>query len=75
MEQLAATAKKKKDTLQKTLHIRVKDRHTRVLLSLAREVNQVFNYCNELSSRAIHAKIKNRRADDMHKFSTNSAQS
>lgn len=37
----------------KTLKLRVKDKHASVLGQMAREVNQVFNFCNETSSRAI----------------------
>ena len=37
----------------KTLKLRIKDKHSKVLGQMAREVNQVFNYCNETSSRAI----------------------
>jgi putative transposase len=33
----------------RVLHLRVKDKHAAWLSSLAREVNVVFNYCNELS--------------------------
>ncbi len=33
----------------RVLHLRVKDKHATWLLGLAREVNTVFNYCNELS--------------------------
>ena len=37
----------------KTLKLRIKDKHAAVLSLMAREVNQVWNYCNETSSRAI----------------------
>ena len=37
----------------KTLHLRIKDKHARVLAAMAREVNQVWNFCNETSHRAI----------------------
>ena len=37
----------------KTLRLRIKDKHARVLSAMAREVNQVFNFCNETSFRAI----------------------
>lgn len=37
----------------KTLKLRIKDKHTKVLLAMAREVNMVWNYCNETSQRAI----------------------
>jgi putative transposase len=33
------------------LHLRVKDKHAAWLSSLAREVNFVFNYCNDLSMK------------------------
>src|SRR5258708_22861913 len=33
------------------LRLRVKDKHARWLSDLAREVNTVFNYCNELSAK------------------------
>ena len=37
----------------KTLRLRIKDKHARVLAAMAREVNQVWNFCNETSRRAI----------------------
>ena len=37
----------------RTLRIRVKDKHARVLTAMAREVNTVWNYLNETSHRAI----------------------
>lgn len=37
----------------KTLRVRIKDRHAAVLSRMAREVNFVWNYLNELSSRSI----------------------
>ena len=37
----------------KTLKLRIKDRHARVLRQMAREVNTVWNFCNETSHRAI----------------------
>ena len=40
----------------KTLKLRIKDKHSKVLGQMAREVNQVFNYCNETSSRAIRVR-------------------
>ncbi|MDE0005140.1 MAG: transposase [Rhodospirillaceae bacterium] len=36
-----------------TVRCRVADRHTRALRRMARQVNQVWNYCNETSYRAI----------------------
>ena len=37
----------------KTLRLRIKDKHAKVLAAMAREVNQVWNFCNETSHRAI----------------------
>ena len=37
----------------KTLRLRIKDKHAKVLSAMAREVNQVFTFCNETSCRAI----------------------
>lgn len=37
----------------KTLKLRIKDKHAKSLLAMAREVNLVWNYCNETSHRAI----------------------
>lgn len=42
----------------KTLKLRIKDKHASVLRQMAREVNQVFNFCNETSSRAIRERCK-----------------
>jgi putative transposase len=39
--------------ITKTLRLRVKDKHSRLLAKMARDVNQVFNFCNETSMRAI----------------------
>jgi putative transposase len=37
----------------KTLKLRIKDKHASMLGRMAREVNTVFNFCNETSIRAI----------------------
>ena len=37
----------------KTLRLRIKDKHARVLAAMAREVNQIWYFCNETSHRAI----------------------
>ena len=39
--------------IAKTLKLRIKDKHAKVLAAMAREVNRVWNYCNETSHRAI----------------------
>ncbi|MDE2607871.1 MAG: transposase, partial [Burkholderiales bacterium] len=38
-------------TATRVLRVRIKDRHATWLSSLAREVNLVWNYCNELQAR------------------------
>lgn len=45
-------------TVVKTLKIRVKDKHASVRRRMARDVNQVFNFANETSSRAIRERGK-----------------
>ena len=45
------------DTLLKTLSVRVKDRHAKVLSRMAFEVNQVWNLANELSYEAWHIPV------------------
>ena len=40
----------------KTLRLRIKDKHAKVLAAMAREVNQVWNFCNETSHRSIRAR-------------------
>jgi IS605 OrfB family transposase len=42
----------------KTLQVRIKDKHSSLLCSMAREVNQVFNFCNETSLKSIQDKHK-----------------
>jgi IS605 OrfB family transposase len=42
----------------KTLRLRIKDKHAKTLLSMAREVNLVWNFCNETSHRAIREHSK-----------------
>ena len=42
----------------KTLKLRIKDKHAKVLAAMAREVNQVFNFCNETSMRAIRERYQ-----------------
>jgi putative transposase len=37
----------------KTLKVRVKDKHAAILGQMAREVNTIFNFCNETSMKAI----------------------
>ena len=42
----------------KTLKLRIKDKHARVLDFMARDVNRVWNFCNETSARAVREKGK-----------------
>jgi putative transposase len=42
-----------RSSVVRVLRLRVKDRHAAWLCSLAREVNTVFNYCNELSVKVV----------------------
>lgn len=48
----------KSNTTLKTLTLRVRDNRKTVLNRMATEVNQVWNYCNELSSRSIRERQK-----------------
>lgn len=42
----------------KTLKLRIKDKHAKVLGAMAREVNMVWNFCNETSHRSIRERCK-----------------
>jgi putative transposase len=42
----------------KTIHVRVKDKHASVLRQMAREVNTVFNFCNETALKALRDRSK-----------------
>ncbi len=42
----------------KTLKVRVKDKHAKLLNKMALSVNYVWNYCNDLSSRSIKERSK-----------------
>jgi putative transposase len=52
----------------KTLKLRIKDKHAGVLSAMACEVNFVWNYCNETSSRAIRDRYKFLSAFDLQKL-------
>lgn len=54
--------------LSKTLKIRVKDKHANQLGQMAKSVNFVWNYINELSSRSIREKGVFLSAYDLHPF-------
>ena len=55
----------------KTLRLRIKDKHAKVLAAMAREVNQVWNHVNEVSAKAarpFHGKPKFLSGYDLQKF-------
>lgn len=55
-------------TVVKTLKLRVKDKHASVLRRMARDVNTVWNFANETSSRAIRERGKWLSAHDLQKL-------
>lgn len=52
----------------KTLKLRIKDKHARLLSEMARQVNTVWNYCNEISHRSIRERFKWLSAYDLQKL-------
>ena len=54
----------------KTLKVRVKDKHAKQLSAMSASVNYVWNYCNELSSRAIHERGLFLSNYDFHQYTT-----
>lgn len=52
----------------KTLKLRSKDKHAAVLRQMAREVDQVFNFCNETSARAIRGRREWLSGHDLQKL-------
>lgn len=57
----------------KTLKVRVRDKHAALLNEMARSVNIVWNYLNELSSRAIRERGIFLSAYDLQKYTNGSA--
>ena len=55
-------------TVIKTLKLRIKDKHAPALVAMARDVNQVWNYINELSYRSIRERQKWLSAYDLQKY-------
>jgi len=55
-------------SLTKTLKVRIKDKHAKVLCEWARAVNFTWNYINELSSRCIRERGKFLSAYDLQKY-------
>ncbi len=52
----------------KTLKLRIKDKHAKVLRELAQEVNFVWNYVNDLSQKNIQRHDKFLSAFDLHRY-------
>ena len=52
----------------KTLKVRVKDKHVNALIDMARSVNFVWNYINELSTRSIKERGRFLSAYDIHPY-------
>ena len=52
----------------KTFSSRIKDKHAKVLAAMACEVNPVFNFCHETSSRAIRERCQWFRGYDLQKL-------
>ncbi len=57
----------------KTLKLRVRDKHRNVLNQQARQVNFVWNYINELSSRSIRERGVFLSAYDIQKYTNGAA--
>lgn len=57
----------------KTIRVRVKDNHAPVLVEMARSVNTVWNYLNEISHRSISEKGKFLSFFDMHPYTVGAA--
>lgn len=56
----------------KTLQLRIKDKHASALDALARDVNMVWNYCNELSCKHFQRTGKFFSAYDLQKYTAGS---
>ena len=67
-----ASDESKNDKVVRTLRVRIKDKHASLLNALAREVNFVWNYCNELSHRSIRERGKFLSAYDLQKYTNGS---
>ena len=52
----------------KTLHIRIKDKHAKALDALARDVNMVWNFCNDLSYKHLQRTGKFFSSYDLQKY-------
>ena len=54
----------------KTLKVRVKDRHVGVLQRMAREVNTVWNYCNDLGQQVFRREGRFLTGFDFNRYTT-----
>lgn len=59
--------------LIKTLHLRVKDKHAKLLLAQAKEVNMVWNYCNETSIKILERENRFCSGYDLDKLTAGSS--
>lgn len=57
----------------KTLKVRIKDKHSKLLSAWAYSVNQIWNYCNELSHRSIKERQKWLSGYDLQDYTKGSA--
>lgn len=61
------------ESVVKTLKVRVKDKHAKLLSQMARQVNFCWNFINELSSRSIRERGKWLSAYDIQKYTDGAA--
>ena len=55
-------------TTMRTLHIRIRDKHAKFLRALAYDVNQVWNFCNALSTKAFEREHRFMSGFDLQKY-------
>lgn len=58
----------------KTLKLRVKDKHASLLVKMARDCNTVWNFCNEISHKAIRERREWKSGFDMQKLTNGYSQ-
>ena len=63
-----AIIEKNVDLSMRTLRVRIKDKHAAFLKSLAFDVNQVWNYCNELSFKVFERERRYMSGFDLQKY-------
>jgi len=54
--------------VSRVLHLRIKDKHANKLIELAREVNMVWNYVNDLSIRIFERERRFTQRSDLHAY-------